>query len=202
MSKATGFENGGMMGTIIFLLFLAFFLQGVFTYFQIKDFRKNVAQLRKEGRVGVGNEKRRAGAGAMVILAVDPNEVIINGRLMQGISVFAKFQPYTRYNGSKLINVLHELEKQLEEASGDERARVSATYKAAKMIFDSFREERGAVAESDFSQDIGEEVVDVEITKELDDVNDVYDEFEGMEELQEPQIIDVEEMEMVEKSEE
>lgn len=188
------------MGQLLFLIFLALILQGVFTYFQMKDFRQNAAQLRKLGRIGAGTVKRKLGVGAIVILAADTNEIVVAGRILQGISVFAKFQPYTQYNGSKLINIMNDVEKKLETAEAKDVARLKATYEAAKMIYDSFREERGASATDAFSELADEEVVDAVISEEMsEDINENYSEFENMEEIEEPQIIDVEEIEEFEE---
>lgn len=192
------YDYGGFMGRLLFFIFLALILQRVFTYFQMKDFRQNAAQLRKVGRIGAGTVKRRFGAGAIVLLAADTNEIVIDGRILQGMSVFAKFQPYTQYNGSKLINIMNDTEKKLETAEGKDVARLKATFEAAKMIYDSFRDERGA-SETDAFDELGdEEVVDAVISDEMaDDINENYDEFENLEEIEEPQIIDVEEIEEV-----
>lgn len=188
------------MGRLLFFIFLALILQGVFTYFQMKDFRQNAAQLRKVGRIGAGTVKRRLGAGSIVLFAADTNEIVVDGRILQGISVFAKFQPYTQYNGSKLINIMNDAEKKLETAEGKDIARLKATFEAAKMIYDSFREERGASASDEFDELGDEAVVDAVITDEInEDINENYDEFENLEEIEEPQIIDVEEVEPVEK---
>ena len=194
------YDYGGFMGQLLFLIFLALILQGVFTYFQMKDFRQNAAQLRKLGRIGAGTVKRKLGVGAIVILAADTNEIVVAGRILQGISVFAKFQPYTQYNGSKLINIMNDAEKKLETAEAKDVARLKATYEAAKMIYDSFRDERGASATDAFSELADEEVVDAVISEEMsEDINENYNEFENMEEIEEPQIIDVEEIEEFEE---
>ncbi|MDI3481606.1 MAG: glucitol operon activator protein [Tepidanaerobacteraceae bacterium] len=68
-------------------------LQGVMTYFQIKNFQIELKKMKKKGITGVGSVKNVFGSGAIVILSVDENGRIIEARKMMGVSVFARFTP-------------------------------------------------------------------------------------------------------------
>lgn len=79
---------------LLTLIVLMWILQGVFAYFQIKNFQTKMKEMKKNGRVGIGTVKGRLGAGAIVILSVDRTGRIIEARKMTGISVFARFKPF------------------------------------------------------------------------------------------------------------
>lgn len=183
------------MGGLLWLIFLVLAFQGLFTFFQIQDFKKNAQELRKVGRIGVGNQKRKLRAGAIVILASDANKIVVDGRIVEGISVFAKFKPYTAYNGSKLINIISDIDNKLGTASNIDTARLIATKKAAQMILNTY-DNAGETGAEEFTQIVEEEdIVDVVATPESDErLQNVYEEFPDFEESEEPEIIDVEEI--------
>ncbi|WP_422445185.1 transcriptional regulator GutM [Thermoanaerobacterium sp. DL9XJH110] len=78
---------------ILVIMGFMWVLQGVLTYFQIKNFQRKLKEMKKHGRVGVGTVKGRLGAGAIVILAADRRGRIVDAQRMSGISVFARFRP-------------------------------------------------------------------------------------------------------------
>ncbi len=177
-----------MFRQFIYVFILVLFVQGIFTYFQIKDFKKNADELRKLGRISVGNKKGTMSAGAIVLFAADANGVVIGGRSMEGISVFAKFAPYDVYNGSKLINVIADIEKKLENAQGKERARLTAALESAKSLhatYENLKDEKPDVP-------IVDDAVEVNVSDSTDEGN-VFDEFEDFTE-EETVIVDVEEI--------
>lgn len=185
-----------MFKQLVWIVFFLLVVQGILTFFQIKDYKKNADELIKKGRIGVGNAKRRFSAGAIVLLTADDNEVVVEGRIMEGVSVFAKFKDFPNYNGSKLSTIMAETHEKISSTQGIEKARASATYQAASMIYDVFRAERGEETKEDISQFVGEEIVDAQITQEnvnaKDQEPDVFEEFSDFEEFAEPEIIDVE----------
>ncbi len=189
------------MKTFAILVMILLAIQAVLTYRQLKNFKMNADQLRRIGRTGVGNEKKSFGAGAIVILAADPNEIVVDGRIMQGVSVFAKCESFTKYNGSKLSHIIEELEAKLPSGKANEHAEMSATIKAAKMLYDSFRAERGEdksgknkskqKQEFDLSE---ENVVEVEESQVVSKTVDDYEAIVEYNREDEAEIIDVEEI--------
>jgi glucitol operon activator protein len=79
---------------LLWIIGLMWILQGVLTYFQIKNFQIKLKDMKEKGRVGLGTAKGRLGAGAIVILSVDETGRIVEARKMTGISVFARFKPF------------------------------------------------------------------------------------------------------------
>lgn len=73
-------------------------LQGVLTYFQIKNFQIKLKKMKEKGIVGIGTVKNRFGSGAIVILSVDETGRIIEAQKMSGVSVFARFTPLPELN--------------------------------------------------------------------------------------------------------
>ncbi|MDO5062754.1 MAG: transcriptional regulator GutM [Peptostreptococcaceae bacterium] len=182
------------MGNMILILFFVLAIQGILALFQIKDFQKNARELQHKGKLGIGNVRRKFSAGAIVLLCVDANKIVVEGRLMEGISIFAKFRPYTAYNGSKLTNVLVDVEKKLEEASAKDIPRLQATLKAAQMLLESY--ENTPERAEEFTEIAEEgEIVDAVITAESSEMTEeLYEKLEDFNEQEEPQIIDVEEI--------
>ncbi|MDO4711734.1 MAG: transcriptional regulator GutM [Peptostreptococcaceae bacterium] len=189
------------MGRIVWVIFFVLAVQGIFTFFQIKDFQKNAAELRKKGRIGIGNEKRRMSAGAIILFAADANRIIVEGRSMEGISVFSKFKPFTEYNGSKLTTVLNDVERKLETASSKDSAKLNAIRKATRMLLDTYEESAGEEMRDLFVDLVEDsEIVDVEATTEISgERTDPYERFKDLSKVEEPKIIDVEEIRSTER---
>lgn len=102
------------MEKLLIVAFLFYVLQMILTYFQVKNFRSNLAELRKQGIIGIGSKKRKLSAGNIVILASNEAGEIIEGRMMQGFSVLARFKALKEVNG---INIRELKEKVLRENS-------------------------------------------------------------------------------------
>ena len=192
---------------IIVVIVLAF--QGFMSYLKMKNYKATADKLRKQGRIGVGTKKGGFGSGAIVILASDPNKVIIAGERMQGTSIFVKFQPYDEWNGYTLRKASTEINKRLETASGMEAKKLEATYGAVHMLldsydkknFDKYVDKNSKDKENKFYEEIDAEetqIIEAEITEENvgeeDSMQDVFEEFEDFDEFAAPEIIDVEEI--------
>ncbi len=70
----------------------AIVIQGLLTYFQVKDYRNNVSQIRKKGRLFIGQTKGKIKAGSIVLMAVDDDGFINEAKSMTGITVFHRFR--------------------------------------------------------------------------------------------------------------
>ena len=80
MSKALGF---------VFILWVA---QGLLTVLQIQHYRKRVAELKKKGKVLIGQQKGKLKAGSIVLMALDAEGIIKDAEEMRGFTVFTKFR--------------------------------------------------------------------------------------------------------------
>jgi glucitol operon activator protein len=78
----------------ILLLAVAWILQIVGTYFQMRHYREVLGRITREGSegyVGVGNAKATFGKGVVLILVADENDVVRRALRMRGMTVFARF---------------------------------------------------------------------------------------------------------------
>ncbi|MDR2833370.1 MAG: transcriptional regulator GutM [Streptococcaceae bacterium] len=92
---------------------IAYLAQCLFAFKQIKAFNTAFQAFHKRGKVVTGRKSGRINAGTVILFLVDNNGVILDGTMMQGFSVFAKFKPLTKFNGQHLmsLNKEHELVK-------------------------------------------------------------------------------------------
>lgn len=93
------------MWIIVSFVAVAWVLQGVLTYFQIKNFQNKLNELKKHGRFGVGTLKGRFGRGVIVILNVNEEDVITDAQIMTGITVFARFTPFKILKNKNLKDI-------------------------------------------------------------------------------------------------
>ena len=76
-------------------------------YMQAKRFQADLSGLRKQGTVAVGMGGRRyRGGRAYVALTVDHNEIVQDGLVLKGFTVFAKSRQLTNYIGFSLDDIL------------------------------------------------------------------------------------------------
>ena len=204
------------MFQILAVVFIALFIQGILSFFQMKNYKAAADRLRKIGRIGIGTQKRSFGSGAIVILAADPNQVIIAGEIMKGMSVFSKFVDFPDLNGKTLKRAKNELTKKLEGADKFESSRLIAALGAVQMLLDSYnkqnqeryQDKKKPVEPEVFEEDLvgGQgQIVEAQITEEFvpadDTMEDVFEGYEDFDDFAEPQIIDVEEIIEVEETE-
>lgn len=76
-------------------------------YMQAKRFQADLSGLRKLGTVAVGMGGRRyRGGRAFVALTVDANEIVQDGLVLKGFTVFAKSRKLNNYIGFSLDDIL------------------------------------------------------------------------------------------------
>lgn len=76
-------------------------------YMQAKRFQADLSGLRKLGTVAVGMGGRRyRGGRAFVALTVDGNEIVQDGLVLKGFTVFAKSRKLDNYIGFSLDDIL------------------------------------------------------------------------------------------------
>ena len=204
------------MFQILAVVFIALFIQGILSFFQMKNYKAAADRLRKIGRIGIGTQKRSFGSGAIVILATDPNQVIIAGEIMKGMSVFSKFVDFPDLNGKTLKRAKNELTKKLEGADKFESSKLIAALGAVQMLLDSYnkqnqeryQDKKKPVEPEVFEEDLvgGQgQIVEAQITEEFvpadDTMEDAFEGYEDFDDFAEPQIIDVEEIIEVEETE-
>ncbi len=71
---------------------VAYLLQTLFGVFQIKHFNTVYTELRKKGRVAIGRRAGKIRAGTLILFAVEEDGKVLDCRLMQGVTVLARFK--------------------------------------------------------------------------------------------------------------
>ncbi len=80
-------------------VFLLYVMQGVGAYMQIKNYKKSVLRLHRQGNVGIGQKKGGLSRGYLVLIVCDNEGKIRTAEHMTGMTIFAKFKPFTRVAG-------------------------------------------------------------------------------------------------------
>ncbi|MFC2742203.1 MAG: transcriptional regulator GutM [Selenomonas artemidis] len=88
-------------------LFLLFVVQVVGTHLQVKEYKRAVREMHKLGNVGIGSRRRKLGPSNIVIIACNSDGEILDGRMMQGMTILSRFRPMEGIAG-RTIYSLHE----------------------------------------------------------------------------------------------
>jgi DNA-binding transcriptional regulator of glucitol operon len=76
-------------------------------YMQAKRFQADLSGLRKQGTVAVGMGGRRyRGGRAFVALTVNDSEIVQDGLVLKGLTVFAKSKKLVAYKGFSLDDII------------------------------------------------------------------------------------------------
>ena len=84
---------------LIILFCMAFALQYLLTFLQMRSFMSSYRNLRQRGRVAIGKTKGAFRAGAIAMFAIDGNGSILEGSFMQGVTVFARVRTLRGFEG-------------------------------------------------------------------------------------------------------
>jgi len=85
---------------VIFVI--SWILQGVLTYFQIRNYKDRMSILGKVGYLGVGRMKKKLGRGRILLLVSNESGEVIKAEEMRGISVFTRFKEKNELIGYKI----------------------------------------------------------------------------------------------------
>jgi len=96
---------------LVLIVFAMIFVQGIFTFIQIKNYNSKIREMKQYGMVGIGMRKGRITPGRIILLAVDKEGTIVRCESMKGFSVFARFREVNELAGIK-IGELKEKTKQ------------------------------------------------------------------------------------------
>lgn len=90
---------------LILIVFGLIFVQGLFTFVQIKSYNKKIRELKTYGMVGIGVKRGRITPGNIVLLAVDKKGFVVRFEKMKGISVFARFKEVKGMTGVHIADL-------------------------------------------------------------------------------------------------
>lgn len=91
------------MVSVVYAAFSLMIVQGIFTWFQVVNYRKTIRSLKDRGIIGVGMQKGRFRSGKIVILVSNELGEIIAGKEMQGITIFARFKDIRSVEGKNIF---------------------------------------------------------------------------------------------------
>ncbi|MEI6648933.1 MAG: transcriptional regulator GutM [Actinomycetes bacterium] len=76
-------------------------------YMQAKNFQKDIKRLRKMGMVATGmGGKRYRGGRAFVALSANDDNIVQDGLVLRGFTVFTKSKPLPQYKGFSLEEII------------------------------------------------------------------------------------------------
>ena len=110
------------MATWVFIAILFAVLWGLqflLAHFQVKNYYRTIKEmsLRKSGYLGVGKSKKRFGKGVVIVLVSDENDIVVDAKKMEGVTVFSRFDGFSDVVDEKLSNLLSfSAERALQEA--------------------------------------------------------------------------------------
>lgn len=90
---------------LLIVLGIAWALQSVFSFLQMKDFSTNYARLRRQGKVAIGKRKNALSAGAIAMFLIDDDGFIREGTGMSGLTILARFTPISGFEGLHISEV-------------------------------------------------------------------------------------------------
>ena len=87
-------------------------LQIMLTKIQLKNYQATIKTMskRSSGFLGVGIQKQKLGIGTIAILVTDNEGKVVESRLMKGVTVFSRFEPFTEFDGLHLEEVKPKLD--------------------------------------------------------------------------------------------
>lgn len=111
------------------LLGVVWVLQALGTWIQMRHYRRvmgGISRQWSDGYLGAGNARSALGKGVILILVVGPDDVVRRLLLMEGRSVFARFEPRPEFEGMRLQAL-----RDREPAAGDAKVFGSKGFKGA-----------------------------------------------------------------------
>lgn len=87
---------------LMVIFVISWILQGVLTYFQIRNYKDRMSTLGKVGYLGIGRMKKKLGRGRILLLVSNEYGEIIKAEEMRGVSVFTRFKEKDELIGYKI----------------------------------------------------------------------------------------------------
>lgn len=78
--------------TLFGILILLMVVQLVGMRLQVRAYKKTVQRLHKLGNLGIGSMRGKFGPGHLVIIACDKDGTIVDGEIMEGMTIFSQFR--------------------------------------------------------------------------------------------------------------
>lgn len=126
---------------IFIILAVLWGIQGFFTYYQLKNVQNNYKEIyntyhyTQDYFFGMGSSKGYISKGCMIFIVTDLNGNIIHSRILDGRSVFDKFQMYDDIIGKNIYSFISEEENRHEPKNifGNRNKKLTSKEKAILM---------------------------------------------------------------------
>ncbi|MCR2045401.1 transcriptional regulator GutM [Anaerosalibacter massiliensis] len=90
-------------------IFAMWILQGLFAYIQVRHFNNVIKDMKKEGKILVGQEKGKFSVGSIVILVLDNNDRVVAAKEMKGITVFNRFKNKNEFINKSIVELKEDI---------------------------------------------------------------------------------------------
>ena len=90
---------------LLIVLGVAWVLQSVLSFLQVKDFTTHYGRLRRQGKVAIGTRKNALSAGAIAMFLIDDDGFISEAVGMSGLTIMARFKPLKGFEGLHISEV-------------------------------------------------------------------------------------------------
>ena len=87
------------MLSILIVVGIAFLLQGLLGFFQMRHLTNEFLKLRRKGKVAFGRKSGGFRAGAVVMFLIDEDGIIREGNKLEGTTAFARVRPLEGFEG-------------------------------------------------------------------------------------------------------
>ena len=87
---------------------IAFLLQGLFGFLQMRHLTNEFLKLRRKGKVAFGRKSGGFRAGAIVMFLIDEDGTILEGKKLEGTTAFARVKPLEGFEGRYIGSLTRE----------------------------------------------------------------------------------------------
>ena len=87
------------MLSILVVVGIAFAMQAILGFFQMRNLTDEFIQLRRKGKVAFGRKSGGFRAGAVVMFRIDEDGIIREGKKLEGTTAFARVRPLEGFEG-------------------------------------------------------------------------------------------------------
>lgn len=87
------------MLTILIIVGIAFLLQGLLSFVQMKHLTDEFIKLRRKGKVAFGRKSGGFYAGAVVMFLIDEDGIVREAKKLEGLTAFARVKPLEGFEG-------------------------------------------------------------------------------------------------------
>ena len=96
------------MLSILIVVGIAFLMQAILGFFQMRNLTDEFIRLRRKGKVAFGRKSGGFRAGAVVMFLIDEDGIVREARKLEGTTAFARVKPLDGFEGRYLGSLTKE----------------------------------------------------------------------------------------------